>query len=138
MIREQMLRLWRKKHEHRMSLVVVPNADHGAWDAGLTALFIRKCAKYRLPKEKRDGGKPAVCAPLPANQGWLTDADLDHPKHPPASYEAYAGDKDNAFWHLDEEMAQAVYRFHQHRFILPDPTKASPVPDDWPPRRNPK
>ena len=135
MIREQMLRLWRDKHKHRMSLVVVPNRDHGAWDVGLTALFIRKCAQYRLPKKKRDGSKPAVCTPLPAKSGWLTDADLDHPKFEPAPYKEYKGDKNNAFWHLDEEMARAVSDYHKDRFILPDPTKASPVPSSWPPKR---
>ncbi len=135
MVREQMLRLWRNKHEHRMSLVVVPNADHGGWDVGLTALFVRKAAQYRLPKEKRDGSTPAVCTPLPANKGWLTDADLDHPKHTPAPFDSYAGDKNNAFWHFDGEMAQAVYQYEQNRFILPDPTKDSPVPVDWPPAR---
>jgi hypothetical protein len=132
MIREQMLRLWRNKHEHRMCLVVVPNADHGAWDVGLTALFVRKAVQYRLPREKRDGSAPAVCVPLPANKGWLSDADLDHPKHEPAPYDSYAGDKNNAFWHFDEEMARAVVGYHKNRFILPDPTKASPVPADWP------
>jgi hypothetical protein len=135
MIREQMLRLWRNRHEHRMSLLVVPNADHGAWDVGLTAMFVRKAAQYRLPKEKRDGSKPAVCEPLPANKGWLTDADLDHPQYPPAPYDAYKGDKNNAFWNLDEEMARAVYEYHKDRFILPDPTKTSPVPSDWPAKR---
>jgi hypothetical protein len=135
MIREQMLRLWRNRYEHRMSLVVVPNADHGAWDVGLTALFVRKAAQYRLPKEKRDGSKSAVCEPLPVDKGWLTDADLDHPRYPPAPYDSYKGDKNNAFWHLDEEMARAVYEYHKDRFILPDPTKASPVPSDWPPKK---
>jgi hypothetical protein len=132
MIREQMLRLWRNRQEHRMSLVVVPNADHGAWDVGLTALFVRKAAQCRIPPEKRDGSTPAKCLPLPVNKGWLTDADLDHPKCPPASYDAYTGDKNNAFWHLDEEMARAVYEYHRDRFILPDPTKVYPVPADWP------
>jgi hypothetical protein len=133
MIREQMLRLWRGKQEHRMSLVVVPNADHGAWDVGLTALFVRKAAQYRLPKGKRDGSQPAECAPLPVTQGWLTDADLDRPRHEPASYEAYTGDKNNAFWHFDEEMARAVYAYHKGKFLLPDPTKVQPVPASWPP-----
>ena len=133
MIREQMLRLWRGRHEHRMTLVVVPNGDHGAWDLELTAIFVRKAAQYRLPKEKRDGSAPAVCAPLPVDKGWLTDADLDHPKFEPAPYNSYAGNKDSAFWHFDEEMARAVYEYHKGKFILPDPTKASPVPADWPP-----
>lgn len=132
MIREQMLRLWRDKHEHRMTLVVVPNADHGAWDVELTAMFVRKAAQYRLPKEKRDGSKPAVCLPLPADKGWLTDADLDHPKFEPSSSGSYAGDKNNVFWHFDEEMARAVYEYHRGKFLLPDPTKIRPIPPDWP------
>lgn len=132
MIREQMLRLWRNKQEHRMMLVVVPNADHGAWNHELTALFVRKAAQYRLPKEKRDGTKPAVCAQLPVNKGWLTDADLDHPKHEPAPYDKFDGDKNNAFWHFDEEMARTVYEFHKGKFLLPDPTQEHPVPADWP------
>jgi hypothetical protein len=135
MIREQMLRLWRNRQEHRMSLVVVPNADHGAWSQELTALFVRKAAQYRLPKEKRDGSTPAVCAPLPVNKGWLTDADLDHPTHEPAPYDKFTGDKNNAFWHFDEEMARAVYEFHRGKFLLPDPTKTNPVPADWPPKK---
>ena len=132
MIREQMLRLWRDRHEHRMTLVVVPNADHGAWDVGLTALFVRKAAEYRLPVEKRDGTTAAMCRPLPVEKGWLTDADLDHPTHEPAPYHSYKGDKNNAFWHFDEEMARAVYEYHKGRFLLPDPTKTHPVPADWP------
>jgi len=135
MIREQMLRLWRNRHEHRMALVVVPNADHGAWDVELTAMFVRKAAQYRIPKAKRDGSKPAVCLPLPVNKGWLTDADLDHPRFEPAPYDAYKGDKENAFWHFDEEMARAVYEFHKGKFLLPDPTKTNPVPTDWPPKK---
>lgn len=132
MIREQMLRLWRNTYNHRMSLIVIPNADHGAWDKKLTALFIRKAFQYRVPKEKRDGSIPAVCLPLPVSNGWLTDADLDHPQYEPAPYDSYKGDKNNAFWHFDEEMAKAVYEFHKGKFILPDPTKKFPVPADWP------
>ncbi len=135
MIREQMLRLWRNKHEHRMALVVVPNADHGAWDVELTALFVRKAAQYRIANEKRDGSKPAVCQPLPANKGWLTDADLDHPRFEPAAYDSYKGDKNNAFWYFDEALARAVYHFHKDKFLLPDPTKTKPVPTDWPPKQ---
>jgi hypothetical protein len=132
MIREQMLRLWRNKHEHRMTLVVVPGGNHGDWDLGLTTLFVRKAVQYRLPREKRDGSTPAKCTPLPANSGWLTDADLDHPKYEPAPYDSYKGDKNNAFWHFDQEMAQAVYEYHRDKFLLPDPSKIHPVPAEWP------
>lgn len=66
---------------------------------------------------------------------WLTDADPDHPTHQPAPYNRFKGDKSNVFWHFDEEMARAVFEYHEDRFILPDPTKASPVSADWPPKR---
>jgi hypothetical protein len=88
---------------------------------------------HRLPEEHRDGSTPAVCTPLPVAKGWLTDADLDHPSHEPAPYDAYAGNKDHAFWHFDEEMARAIHEYHRGRFLLPDPTKENPVPADWPP-----
>jgi len=136
LIREQMLRFWRaQEHQHRMHLVVVPNGGHTAWDTRLAALFLRKAAEYRLPEEQRDGSTPAVCRKIPAGQGWLTDASLDHPQHEPAPYAAFTGDKNHAFWHFDEEHARAVYEYHTGRFLLPDPTKATPVPETWPPGR---
>ncbi len=133
MIREQLLRRRRRDGDHLMSLVVVPGGDHGDWDALLAALFVRKAARYRLPKGRRDGSEPARCVRLTAEDGWLTDADLDHPRHEPAPFEMYAGEKTDAFWHFDEEMARAVFDYHAGRFLLPDPTKTSPVPADWPP-----
>ncbi len=135
MIREQLLRRWRSDHQHLVSLVVVPGGDHGDWDAALAALFVRKAAAYRLPKETRDGSTPARCVSVKAEDGWLTDADLDHPTHDPAPFDRYAGDKGNVFWHFDEEMARAVYDYHAGKFLLPDPTKQSPVPGDWPPKK---
>ena len=132
MIREQLLRRWRSDHQHLMSLVVVPGADHGAWDVDLAALFVRKAVQFRAPRQARDGSKPAACEAVKAEQGWLTDADLDHPTHAPAAFGDYAGDRDHAFWHFDEEMARAVAAYHKGRFLLPDPTKAAPVSPDWP------
>ncbi|MFP4104586.1 MAG: hypothetical protein ACLFVU_00720 [Phycisphaerae bacterium] len=132
MIREQLLRRRRHDPQHLMSLVVVPGRDHGAWDVDLAALFVRKAAEYRAPKEKRDGSKPAKCRTIKAEDGWLTDADLDHPEHNPAPYDKYTGDKTEAFWHFDGEMAKAVREYHKGRFLLPDPTKQHPVPESWP------
>lgn len=132
MLREQLLRRRRADPNHLMSMVVVPGGDHGHWDRDLAALFVVKAAQYRIPKVRADRSKPVKCIPLTAKDGWLTDADLDHPKHDPAPFDRYTGDKTEAFWHFDEEMARAVFDYHADRFILADPTKASPVPSDWP------
>lgn len=114
-IRKDMLAKRKDDPNNLMSLVVVPNADHGAWNAELAALFVRKAAKYRLPKEKRDGSTPAKCVKLTAEDGWLTDGELKHPKHQPAAWADYKGDKTWAFWYFDEELAKAVYKFHKFR-----------------------
>ncbi len=135
MIREQLLRRWRSDHQHLMSLVVVPGGDHGDWDLELAAMFVEKAVRYRLPKGKRDGSKPVQCLQIKAEDGWLTDADLDHPEHKPAPFKDYTGDKDQVFWHFDKEMAEAVYQYHEGEFLLPDPTKKHPVPESWPKNR---
>jgi len=135
MIREQLLRRRQADPQHLMSLLVVPGGDHGHWDVPIAALFVEKAAVYRIPREKRDGSTPARCVTVKAEDGWLTDADLDHPTHQPAPYNKYSGDKTQAFWHFDEEMARAMYDYHKDRFILPDPTKQHPVPDTWPKNR---
>jgi hypothetical protein len=132
MLREQLLRRRRADPNHLMSFVVVPGGDHGHWDRDLAALFLMKAAEYRISDGRRDGSTPARCIELTAKDGWLTDADLDHPQHRPAPWDQYAGDKTEAFWHLDRQMAEAVRDYHQGRFILPDPTKQAPVPSDWP------
>lgn len=110
---ETMLERRRQDANHLMSLVVVPGKGHTAWNHELAALFIRKAAQYRLPQERRDGSKPARCVPLRAEDGWLTDRDVKYPRYPPAPYNEYQGDKLEAFWHFDEQMARAVCRYHQ-------------------------
>lgn len=109
---EQMLERRREDPNHLMSMVVVPIKGHTAWSKELGELFIRKCAEYRLPKEKRDGSSPARCVEIKAEDGWLTHRDVKHPKYPPAAWADYPGDKLEAFWHLDEEMARAVCQYH--------------------------
>ena len=110
---EQMLERRREDPNHLMCMVTIPVKGHTAWSKELGELFIRKCAKYRIPKEKRDGSKPAKCIEIKAEDGWLTHRNVKYPKHPPAAWADYKGDKKEAFWHLDEEMAMAVRQYHQ-------------------------
>ena len=114
-IREVMLGRRKQDPNHLMGLVVVPGGGHGAWNGELAAMFVRKAAQYRLPKEKRDGSTPAKCIKLTAEDGWLTDGELKHPKHGPAPWAKYKGDKTWAFWYFDEELAKAVCKYHRFR-----------------------
>jgi hypothetical protein len=135
MIREQLLRRWRKDHQHLMSLVVVPGGDHGAWDVELAAMFVRKAAEYRAPKGKRDGSKPATCRTIKAEDGWLSSADITDPEHKPAPFKEYTGEKDYVFWHFDGEMARAVREYHDGELLLPDPTDEVTIPTHWPEKK---
>jgi len=111
---EQMLKRRRDDPNNLMSLVVIPCRGHTAWNHELGALFVRKCAQYRLPKEKRDGSTPAKCVPLKVEDGWLSDPNVRLPRHRSAEWSKYGGDKTNAFWHLDRQMAQAVEKYHRN------------------------
>ena len=112
LVGDTMLDRRKQDPDHLMSLVVVPGKGHTAWNHELAALFIRKAAQYRAPKERRDGTKPAKCLSLRAEDGWLTDRNVKYPRHEPAPYADYRGDKSDAFWHFDEEMAKAVRQYH--------------------------
>ncbi len=78
------------------------------------ALFIAKTAQYRLPRALPPGEAPVQCLPLKAEDGWLTDYDLNHPEHPPAPYADYTGDKSKAMWHYDGEIAKANAEHHRN------------------------
>jgi hypothetical protein len=134
MCREQLLRMRRQDPDHLISLVVQPRGDHAAWDEDLwwiTAMFVRKAARARIPALDGPPTQEVRCVPLKASDGWLSDARLDHPRHPPAAHADYRGDKVEAFWHLDKEMAQTVAAYHDGEFYLPDLSLKHPVPADW-------
>ena len=99
-----------------MSLWLDLGGDHFHGSPELSqyaALFIRKTAKYRLQAPPVPLGKDTVpCLPVKLEDGWLTDPDLYHPQHAPAAYRDYTGDKRQALWHYDRELAQANSRHH--------------------------
>jgi hypothetical protein len=117
-----------KDPNHLMSLVLDLGGDHfhGSPElARYAALFIRKTAKYRIPDKLPPGSGEIECLPLRAEDGRLTDPDLYHPGHAPAAYADYTGDKNKAFWHYDEETAQANTLHHRNlanHQVLASPT----------------
>lgn len=110
---QQMLERRREDPNNLMSMVVIPCRGHTAWNHELGALFVKKCAQYRLPKEKRDGSTPVKCVELKVENGWLSDPNVKNPANRAAAWADYKGDKTNALWHLDRDMAQAVEKYHK-------------------------
>lgn len=76
-------------------------------------LFIEKALKYRLPKQM-DKNKPVQLIPVNPQNGWLADRwHIDSvPNAKTALFTKYQGNRNNAFWYFDKEMAQkteAIY-----------------------------
>lgn len=108
--------------------------DHATWDDDMwwiTAMFVRKAAKARIPEPEEPPTKEVLCVPLKPSDGWLSDSRLDHPRYEPAPYADYKGDKIEAFWHLDGEMAAAVAAYHEGEFYLPDLSLKRPADPGW-------
>lgn len=94
------------------------DAGHGHFDysdalVNYLALFIRKAAEVRLPKNM-PLDKPAHLLPIPPQQGWLADRwRMDSmPQASAAPYQKYTGDTTQAFWYFDKEMAAATEKYY--------------------------
>jgi len=80
------------------------------------ALYIRKAAEQRLPATS-PLDQPPVLKPVDPQAGWLVERwHPDQPRKTPAApFARYSGDRSDAFWCFDQEMAQATetYRSNQ-------------------------
>jgi hypothetical protein len=135
MIREQLLRWRAEDKSYLVNLVVIPGAEHAQWSRCVsrpTGLFIRKALRARVPPTAGEAGEPVKCLPVRPESGWLTDQDLTTPAYPPAPYAEFKGSSAKAFWHFDQELAEACEAVHREGLWLPDPTKQHPIPADWP------
>ena len=99
-------------------------------------LFLKKAVEWRIP-ESTDGSKPVALKKVNPRDGWLAErwrTGTDEPqgevrtarltKQPrracPAPYHRYKGDRHDAFWYFDREMAElteTIYR--QDHDLLP-------------------
>ncbi len=97
------------------SVLVEPGTGHFSWYpelADYVAMFIEKAAAARLPKERPPAGEFPKLRDIPAEEGWLSDADFfGGSRHATAAFRDYAGDPSLAFWHLDAELARANEAF---------------------------
>lgn len=76
------------------------------------ALYIGKVAKYRLPAQWRLTEKPVLKMMKPS-RGWLAERwwKDGRVRNQPASYRSYKGERSEAFWYPDREMAEATERY---------------------------
>jgi len=97
--------------------VVEPGGGH--FDAtsekiALISLYLRKAAQYRLPQDTAMPTSPVTLTPIdPTTTGWLFEG--WHLNREPAAEAApvtdYKGDRNDAYWAFDEEMAKAIENF---------------------------
>lgn len=90
--------------------VSVPTAEY-------IALFIRKAIEWRYPDDAQLD-KPVSLKKVDVKAGWLAERWWgDKAKRPKAApYNKYKGDRHDAFWYFDEEMATLTEdRYRQHR-----------------------
>lgn len=116
-VRSDIQKFRERDPNHLMSLILDLGGDHYFGSPELwaqAALFLRKTAQRRIPAELAPGDEPVRCLAVKVENGWLSDADLKEPKHPPAPFGGYTGDKSKAFWHYDRETAEAAVRHHRN------------------------
>jgi hypothetical protein len=109
----------KERQEHPqlpLSMLACPAEGHFAASVkkiSYIALFIKKAAQYRFPKEMDNQGSPSLLPVDPTQTGWLMDKwRFDQlPTAPPAPVKKYTGDAAQAFWFFDEEMVKATQQY---------------------------
>lgn len=79
------------------------------------AMFVKKCVEQRLPAlADTPIDRPPVLRPIDPTKGWLVERwSLGQSRRfSPGPFAAYAGDPLDAFWAMDQEMAQATQNYH--------------------------
>ncbi|MDR0939841.1 MAG: hypothetical protein LBN29_10930 [Mediterranea sp.] len=119
---EDSFRFMRQYPESLISLLINDGRGHSDFsdeDLKYLARFITKAAEARLPKEW-DGTSPMPLKRLRRQDGWL--ADRWHRDALPAAltntWGGYGGNRDSAYWYIDEEMArrtESVYNRERNK-----------------------
>jgi hypothetical protein len=109
----------RERQQHPLmplSMLANPGQGHFASSdakAEYLALYLKKAAEYRLPKDW-DATSPPTLIPIdPAKTGWLADKWRrdQPPTATPAPVGDYKGDPTEAFWFFDGDLARATEKY---------------------------
>jgi hypothetical protein len=108
---------FKKKHQ-AAPVALLCDAGNGHFNSSdelvdFLAMFVRKAAEWRLP-EKSPLNEPPKLTPVDPCQGWLVDRwrPGQPPAAPAAPFEKYAGNRDEAFWCFDREMARVTEKYY--------------------------
>ena len=108
---------YRKAHpQSPVSFLCDAGRGHFDYSDGMIhylCLFLKKAAEYRLPAVSPEDG-PVALKPVNPADGWLCDRwRLDGIKRAAAApYSKYRGNKDDAFWYFDKEIALATENYY--------------------------
>ncbi|MGF7039085.1 hypothetical protein [Mucilaginibacter lappiensis] len=99
-----------------LSMLACPAEFHFASTdskAAYIVLYLKKAVQYRMPKNTFDGQAPKLIPIDPTKTGWLVDKwRFDQaPVAKPAPIDQYGGDRTQAFWYFDEELANATIAY---------------------------
>jgi hypothetical protein len=96
------------------------DAGHGHFDVSdqvvnYICLFLKKAAQYRLPGNQPPD-TPVKMIELINTNGWLVQrwSQDETKRSAPAPFATYKGDKHDAFWYFDKEMATNTERYYAH------------------------
>ncbi|GAA3990204.1 hypothetical protein [Mucilaginibacter dorajii] len=103
-----------------LSMLACPAEFHFASTdskAAYIAFYLKKALQYRMPKNTPNGQAPKLIPIDPTKSGWLVDKwRFDQaPMAKSAPIDQYLGDRAQAFWYFDEELANATADY-QARF----------------------
>jgi hypothetical protein len=109
----------RDRAEHpltALSMLAEPAGDHFSASQekiDFIALYIRKAAQYRLPKDWPLNQAPKLRKIDPTKVGWLVERGRSdgRPTAQLAPVDKYKGDPKDAFWTFDKELAEATRKF---------------------------
>jgi hypothetical protein len=98
-----------------LAMLAEPGNGHFNYSDDLVkflAMFVRKASEARLPAVMPTNAAP-VLKPVDPAQGWLVERwHLNQPrKFKPAPMAKYKGDRKEAFWCFDQEMAWTTYHY---------------------------
>ena len=108
--------VYRNEHSQApIAMLAEPGNGHFNYSDDLVkflAMFIRKAAEERLPKQTSVDQPPVLKAIDPA-KGWLVERwHLNQPRRfKPAPAAKFKGDPNEAFWCFDKEMALATHNY---------------------------
>lgn len=108
---------FRKQHPNA-AISFLGDAGHGHFDysdklIAYLGLFLKKAAKYRLPR-KMPLDEPIHLKKVDPMTGWLADRFRPDslPRAKAAPFDKYRGNKRAAFWYFDKEMAKATENYY--------------------------